>query len=222
VGSEPSLSQLSAWPEGAPSEVTAPEVLVDTSTPAFAAESFLDAWRKRSHQTALELSVGDAHTAVLNRMRSDELMSAEERAAKQKIWNDLATTRLSLMVDESENLPDGRVVIHGTAEGEFLDRPYAREIDFVTKRVAGKWKVEDMQLRDITSDVPDFLEIDPSVTLAVPPVTIPASRRVSLRFPISNDPVLLGLDLWWQGLDFDLAAPARSRLTAAFHDVVLP
>ena len=160
------VAWLASGPGADATEAETPDELdvrVDASSPALAAESFLDAWRKRSHQTALELSVGDAHTAVLNRLRSDELMSAEERAAKQKIWNDLATTRLSLMVDESENLPDGRVVIHGTAEGEFLDRPYAREIDFVTKRVAGKWKVEDMQLGDITSDVPDFLEIDPSV-----------------------------------------------------------
>jgi hypothetical protein len=66
------------------------------------------------------------------------------------------------------------------------------------------------------------LEIDPAVTLAVPPVTMPPSRRATFRFPISHDPVLLGLDLWWQALDLDLAVPSRTHLTAAFHDVVLP
>lgn len=147
--------------EGTPPEEL--EVVVDTSSPALAAESFLDAWRKRAHETALELSTGDAHTAVENRQRSDELMSPEERAAKQEIWNDLAESRLALMVDESDDLPDGRVVIHGTAEGKFLGEDYARQIDFVMQRVDGKWKVQDMELGDITSDTPDFLEIDPSV-----------------------------------------------------------
>lgn len=146
-----------------PSSAETPEVRVDTSSPSLAAESFLDAWRKRAHGTASELSVGDARAAVDNRKRSDDLMSPEERAAKQQIWDQLADSRLALMVDQSEELRDGRVVIHGTAEGAFLEHEYARRIDFVLRRVDGQWKVEDMQLGDITSDVPDFLEIDPSV-----------------------------------------------------------
>ena len=62
-------------------------------------------------------------------------------------------------------------------------------------------------------------EIDPSVTLAVPPVTIPATRRVSLRFPISHDPVLLGLDLWWIR---PIAQAPRRTASAASSGLVIP
>ncbi len=159
LGTRPSAE----GPEGAPSEVTAPEVLVDTSTPAFAAESFLDAWRKRAHEQALALSAGTARQAVEARRAADDQLAPDERAARQQVWNAMAESRLRLMVSASEDLPDGRVVIQGTAEGEFLDRPYARNVQFVLRRVDGEWKVDELAFGEITSEVPDFLELDPSV-----------------------------------------------------------
>jgi hypothetical protein len=149
-----------------PAEARSPnalDVAVDTSTPALAAESFLDAWRKRAHRDALALSAGEAHAAVEARASRDDQLSDEERAAKQQIWNAMAETRLRLMVDGSEDLPEGRVMIHGTAEGEFLERPYERRVSFVLSQVDGDWKVERIEFGEIVSDVPDFLELDDSV-----------------------------------------------------------
>lgn len=140
-----------------------PDVIVDASTPALAAESFLDAWRKRAHDQAFALSTGQAQDAVEGRRAADAELSPEDRAAKQRIWNSMADGRLQLLVDGSEDLPDGRVVVAGSAEGEFLDRPYARRVEFVMRRVRGEWKVEQIEFGEITSDVPDFLELDPSV-----------------------------------------------------------
>ena len=139
------------------------DVQVDTSTPALAAESFLDAWRKRAHRDALALSTGEAHAAVEARASRDDQLSDEERAAKQQIWNAMAETRLRLMVDGSEDLPEGRVLIHGTAEGEFLERPYQRRVSFVLTQVDDVWKVERVEFGEIVSDVPEFLELDDSV-----------------------------------------------------------
>ena len=139
------------------------DVEVDTSTPALAAESFLDAWRKRAHRDALVLSTGEAHAAVEARASRDDQLSDEERAAKQQIWNAMAETRLQLMVDSSEDLPEGRVLIQGTAEGEFLERPYERRVSFVLSQTDGAWKVERIEFGEIVSDVPEFLELDDSV-----------------------------------------------------------
>lgn len=157
------LATRGGVPEPPAGGVEIPEVIVDTRTPALAAESFLDAWRKRAHDQAAALSVGPAGQAVEARRSRDRQLAPEEREAKQRIWNTMAEGRLGLMVDESEDLPDGRVVIHGTAEGEFLERPYARRVDFVLRQVDGEWKVEDMELGEILSDMPDFLELDPPV-----------------------------------------------------------
>jgi hypothetical protein len=160
------VAWLGTRPDTPPPDARDPnalDVAVDTSTPALAAESFLDAWRKRAHEDALALSTGEAHAAVRDRIARDEALSDEERAAKQAIWNGMAASRLALMIDASEDLPDDRVLIHGTAEGEFLDRPYARRVDFLMHRDGGVWKVERVEFGEILSDVPEFLELDPSV-----------------------------------------------------------
>lgn len=139
------------------------DVEVDTSTPALAAESFLDAWRKRAHDDALTLSTGEAHAQVTDRKARDEALTNEERAQKQAIWNAMADSRLRLMVDASEDLPDGKVMIRGTAEGEFLDRPYERRVSFLLARVDEAWKVEHVEFGEILSETADFLELDPGV-----------------------------------------------------------
>ncbi len=137
------------------------DLVVDGSSPERAAESFLDAWRKRAHGAARELSVGSAREAVEDREQRDEHMSADERAVKEQVWDAMATSRLGLQIAESENLDDGRIVLRGTAEGTFLERPYAREVAFVLRPVEDQWRVEQIDFGEILSDVPDGLDLGP-------------------------------------------------------------
>ena len=69
-----------------------------TRTPEAAAESFLDAYRRREHATALALSVGDAHAQASARMERDERATPEERAAKEQLWDKMAAPRLRFVV----------------------------------------------------------------------------------------------------------------------------
>lgn len=158
-----------AWISSQPSEdpptepAGPPEVLVDTSTPALAAESFLDAWRKRAHEVALELSMGNAQQRVTLRKEEDDRMSPEEREVKERIWDTMASGRLELQIEQSDELGPGRVALQTLAVGEFLGKPYRRQIEFVMREEGDTWRVEQMALGEIVSDTPDFLELDPSV-----------------------------------------------------------
>jgi len=134
---------------------------IDARTPEAAAESFLDAWRKRDHQAALSIAIGKARQAVLAREQADQEMGDEGAEIKEKAWDPVAQNRLELSMDESETRPDGRLVLRATAEGTFLDRPYRRRVSFVMRHVGERWMVEEMGLEEILSDMPDFLELGP-------------------------------------------------------------
>jgi len=140
-----------------------PGVSVDTSTPALAAESFLDAWRKRNHGIAMDLSVGRARGAVLARQEADERLTPEELEVREGVWDHMADSRLTLQIDQSEELDDGRVRLMATAEGSFLDRPYRREMGFTLRERHDGWVVEHMELGEILTETPDFLDLDPDV-----------------------------------------------------------
>ncbi len=127
-------------PPGAPDTVE-----VRTETPEDAAESFLDAWRKRDHAIAKQLSVGPAHEAVVGREQGDEGLDEETRSIV-KVWNDMARDRLEFVPDESADLEDGKLLLAGQAEGEFLGRPYERRIRFVLTHGPEGYRVYDMQL----------------------------------------------------------------------------
>lgn len=138
-----------------------PGVMVDDSTPERAAESFLDAWRKRAHQTARDLTVGEARAMVDERAAADEALSESERDLKRQVWDAMAASRLSLYLNESENLEGGRLRLSGTAEGEFLERPYERAMDYVMSETSEGWRVESVAFGEILSDVPDVLRLEP-------------------------------------------------------------
>ncbi len=140
----------------APSDMT-----IDTRTPEATAETFLDAWRRREHGVAAHISIGQAHEAVLARQRDDESLDSEEHDIKEQVWDEMAAERLHLFISESETRGEKQVTLRGTARGEFLGRPYEREIEFVVERVAGEWKVERMGLGEILSETPDFLDVRP-------------------------------------------------------------
>jgi len=141
------------------------DVIVDGTTPEQAAESFLDAWRKRAHDAARTLSTGAAREAVEQRAADDSHLSPDEREIKERVWDQMATTRLALRIAESEDLGEDRVVLRGTAEGTFLERPYAREVQFEVTRIEGQWRVAQVGFGEILSDMPDVLDVtgrDPS------------------------------------------------------------
>ena len=138
------------------------EVLVDTSTPERAAESFLDAWRKRAHDVAAELTEGVAHEAVEDRRRRDEALSPEERDLKRQLWDAMASDRLRLRLDESERLDGGEglnegLALRGVAEGTFLDRPYERRMELVLVERDDGWRVRSFSFGEILTELPPSL-----------------------------------------------------------------
>ncbi|MEM9074805.1 MAG: hypothetical protein AAGE52_40285 [Myxococcota bacterium] len=149
--------------DDAPEEGAVPgvEVLVDTSTPERAAESFLDAWRKRAHPTALGLAVGLARDEVEERRDRDEALSDHERELKAQVWDAMAQDRLRLLFSEAENLDAGRLRLGGTTTGTFLGSPYEREMEFVMQPSPEGWRVEAFRFGEILSEVPRNFEIEP-------------------------------------------------------------
>jgi hypothetical protein len=61
------------------------EIPVDTRTPEAAAETFLDAWRKRDHALCRELTVERALEAVITREEEDAALTEEEWEIKSQI-----------------------------------------------------------------------------------------------------------------------------------------
>ncbi len=135
------------------------EIPVDTRTPEAAAETFLDAWRKRDHALCRELAVEGALEAVIFREEEDAALSEEEREIKSQVWDAMATSRLQLQIAESENVSETAIILRGAAVGDFLGRPYEREIEFTMVEVGDDWRVARMGLGDIVSDMPDFLDV---------------------------------------------------------------
>lgn len=124
------------------------QVAVDTTTPERAAESFLDAWRKRAHADAVRLSVGAARSRAERRRDTEEQMTEEDRAMADAVWRQMADMRLRLRINESENVSESRIVLRGRAEGEFLKRPYSRNVQFTMERRGADWLVENFDFGD--------------------------------------------------------------------------
>ena len=98
---------------------------------------------------------------VDERAAADEALSESERDLKRQVWDAMAASRLSLYLNESENLEGGRLRLSGTAEGEFLERPYERAMDYVMSETSEGWRVESVAFGEILSDVPDVLRLEP-------------------------------------------------------------
>jgi hypothetical protein len=146
----------SGGPEGAQDGT---RVDVRARSPGEAAESFLDAWRKRAHDVALELSTGPARRSVLKRRKADEQLSKHQRQLKDQVWDEMASSRLDVRVRQTDELENGRLRLQGTAEGRFLDRPYERRISFELVSEEDRWIVWRMELGEILTEVPDFLHL---------------------------------------------------------------
>lgn len=141
-------------------EERASRVAVSDGTAEAAAESFLDAWRKREHDVARRLSMEEARARVEERERSDASLSDQERDLQRQVWDAMAATRLQLFLRESRNLPRGRVALSGVAEGEFLEQAYQREVEFVMVETTGGWRVANVMFGEILSDMPAALRFE--------------------------------------------------------------
>lgn len=112
---------------------------VDDRTAEAAAESFLDAWRKRDHAIAEALAIGTALDQVRSRRERDGLGSDPQL---EKIWDEMAAERLEFAVDAAENMgDDGDLRLIGVANGTFLGQPYAREVAFEMHETPDGWRV---------------------------------------------------------------------------------
>lgn len=141
-------------------EERASRVAVNDRTAEAAAESFLDAWRKREHDVARRLSMENALRRVEARRQSDENLSDQERDLQRQVWDAMAATRLQLFLRESRNLPQGRLALAGVAEGEFLEQAYQREVEFVMVETAQGWRVAEVAFGEILSDMPAALRFE--------------------------------------------------------------
>ena len=141
-------------------EQRASRVAVNDRTAEAAAESFLDAWRKREHDVARRLSIEAALRQVEAREQSDENLSEQERDLQRQVWDAMAATRLQLFLRESRNLPAGRLALAGVAEGEFLEQAYQREVEFVMVETTQGWRVAEVAFGEILSDMPAALRFE--------------------------------------------------------------
>jgi hypothetical protein len=150
-----------------PAERSSAQVRIDASTPERAAESFLDAWRKREFDRAQRISIGEARAAVEAKIASDNELGDGAREEYQQIWATLAADRLRFLPEESENMPNGRLALRGVAQGDFAGRDYRRVMEFILVQQGDHWVVEEMTPGAILSDIPDILEVDPGAKAGV-------------------------------------------------------
>lgn len=121
----------------------------DVSSPAAVAESFLDGWRKRDHDTTLALSIEQAHVEAQGRKDGDEALDEEARAVQERLWPRMANTRLRVEVERTTSRGPGRTYIEGRAVGTFLEKPYVRRIAFEIAETADGLRVARMDLGTI-------------------------------------------------------------------------
>ncbi|MFO0695649.1 MAG: hypothetical protein U0230_18955 [Polyangiales bacterium] len=124
----------------------APRAARDLRDERSVAETYLDAWRKRDHATALAVSEGQAHGEALARKQAEERLDPAQRAATAEAWGAMATSRLRFVEERRRDLGDGRVYLEGRAEGTFLGQPYARLVGFEIARRAEGFRVLRMDL----------------------------------------------------------------------------
>lgn len=113
---------------------TAPRATRELGDERSISETYLDAWRKRDHETALAVSEGQAHGEALARQQAEERLDPAQRAATAGAWSAMATSRLRFVEERRRDLGDGRVYLEGRAEGTFLGRPYVRRVGFEVAR----------------------------------------------------------------------------------------
>jgi len=135
-------------------------VLDDRSAEAVA-ESFLDAWRRRSWDEAAGISSGVAHESALQKKQIDADMDETDRVMARQVWERLAGAPLEVLFRGSENLEGGAIALDGVAAYDFMGAPYRREVHWEVEP-AGEpntqlWRVRLMQNGEVLSDAPALL-----------------------------------------------------------------
>lgn len=133
------------------------ELHIDDSTPEAAAESFYDAWRRRRWREASELSQGEAHAAVIRKQAADEALPNDERIIAERGWEALAHSPLSLALDSVDIHEDDRFTLVGVAEYQLVGRPYRREVGFEVQATPGGYRVTEMHLGEVLTELPEIL-----------------------------------------------------------------
>lgn len=129
-------------------------VTLDDSTAERAAQSFYDAWRRRRWEQALDISIGATHREALLKQARDAQMPREERVVLERMWDALARAPLTLVLDEAEMPSEERTVLRGIAEYDFVNRPYRRRVEFVVERTDEGFRVSDMKLGEVLTELP--------------------------------------------------------------------
>ncbi len=157
---------LSGGPE-APETALPPinSATLDDSTAHRAAESFVDAWRKRDHGVAAALTIEEAAETVQRRHIEDEAMSAHERELKTQVWDAMAAERLRIEVQSEEEVPRGTgegsdVALETIARGTFVGSPYEREVSLVLRETTEGWRVVRFEFGEILTQLPSKLRLE--------------------------------------------------------------
>lgn len=134
------------------------ETRVDDRTAEAAAESFLDAWRRREWDIAEGLSTGLALGEVQTKRARDDDVVDEDREMAEQVWRQLAASPLQVFFTRSETLEaDQRIALHGIAAYELVGHPYRREMSFVVVRQGEVWRVEEMTSGRVLTELPSLL-----------------------------------------------------------------
>ena len=139
------------------------ELRIDDRTPEAAAESFLDAWRRRAWDEAEGLAIGDAQARVQQKRTADEQIAPEDREMAREVWQTLAGAPLTVTFSQSDTLAEGRIALRGVAAYALVGQPYAREMEWLVVRTEGegasqRWRVERMVNGRVLTELPGLLE----------------------------------------------------------------
>ena len=135
----------------------------DDRTPEAAAESFLDAWRRRAWREADALAVGEARARVATKREADAAVGPEQRAQAAQVWDALASAPLEVLFERSEEREAGQWLLSGVAAYDFVGQPYRREVEFLVAPVRAddgttRYRVARMVPGRVTTPLPDVLD----------------------------------------------------------------
>lgn len=145
--------------ERARSELVA--LVVDDRSVEAVAESYLDAWRRRSWRAAEGISIDAAREAVREKRARDEAMDPEDRDMARGVWERLASAPLRVDFVASENLGEEAIALSGVANYDFMGNPYRREVRWEVVPApdgSGHFRVRRMEMGEVLTETPRLLE----------------------------------------------------------------
>jgi len=132
-------------------------LVIDDRTPERAAESYLDAWRRRAWDQAELVAIGEARARAAEKRAADAEVDPVDRAMARDVWTRLAGAPLEVEFTRSDALEGGGILLSGVASYEFMNEPYRREMSWVVRPEGELWRVESMEAGDVLTEIPDIL-----------------------------------------------------------------